>query len=218
MNIRAEYVPPNPPWQELKRDSSAGGYLAYYYSDNLSPLPVRAVTKLNDNKADPNLETLTYGLFSRCGRAMRRGIVRKGASYVFFVTRWNDGRALVGYYSLRWYAEIAGDEHDYALAANTMRFIAEPIPLAEVDRTCGTATDRAFRIYQKVGPADTCTLKSLIDGMRDATQEYLEEIDRLERFNLRYTGFRYVSFAEREKFSWRSPRVERILPGDCDPA
>ena len=211
MSTRTEYVPPGPPWQEIRGDSSAGGYLTYYYSDDLSPLPVRGVTKLNDNKADPNLETLSYGLFSPCGRPMRSGIVRNGMSYLFFVTRWNNARVLVGYYSLRWYAQIVGAKHDYALAANTMRFIAEPIPLYEVDKTCGTMTNCSFRIFLKVGSAEILKLKSLIDGRSDVTQRYLEEIDRLERFNLRYTGFRYVSFAEREKFSWHSPRVERIL-------
>ncbi len=216
MNTGAKYIPPGPPWKKIRQDSSACGYLVFYYSDDLSPLPVRSVTKLDDNKADPNLETLTYGLFSPCGQIMRKGIVRNGTRYLFFVTRYGGVRVLVGYYSLRWYAKIAGTENDYALAATTMRFIAEPMPLDSVDRKCGTMTNRQFRIYLKVESADVLKLKSLVDGMLDTTQKYLEEIDRLERFNVRYTGYRYVSFAEREKFSWGNPRVKRIIAPNRD--
>ena len=51
--------PPRSPWILLSSESDSGGYLSFYYSDDMSPLPVRWVTKPGDNKSDPNLETLT---------------------------------------------------------------------------------------------------------------------------------------------------------------
>src|SRR5258708_36321714 len=70
----ATVIPPNPPWRELNPTMPLEGYVSYYLSDDLSGLPVRAVTLLRNNKSDPNLETKTYGLFSTCGHGMRASI------------------------------------------------------------------------------------------------------------------------------------------------
>src|SRR2546423_14285745 len=96
--------PPNPPWQELNSPKDAGGYLSIYYSDDLSPLPIRRITKPGDQKADPNLETLTYGFFSTCSPELRAGAVKRRSSHLFFATLWKGARHLTGYYQLRWHA------------------------------------------------------------------------------------------------------------------
>src|SRR5450631_819859 len=54
--------PPSPPWREIAIRRPPTGYLSFYIADDLSRLPVRAVTLPGNNKADPNLETATYGL------------------------------------------------------------------------------------------------------------------------------------------------------------
>jgi hypothetical protein len=197
------YVPPNPPWQELNSHPEAGGYLSIYYSDDLSRLPVRWVTKPGDNKSDPNVETLTYGLFSTCAPRLRSGVVARQCAYLFFATAWKGTRVLTGYYHLRWYAGGAFvGTRDFCLAADTARFIEEPIPLAEVDRCCGTDMARWFRGMRLLSAGESRKIAALIDERPDATPAYLEEIDRLERFNLRHGGYRYIARRQMEKFSW----------------
>ena len=56
-------IPPAAPWTTLEVDTPATGYLSVYLSEDLSRLPIRAITLRNDNKSDPNFETGTYGLF-----------------------------------------------------------------------------------------------------------------------------------------------------------
>ena len=85
-NMFMSIKPPNPPWRELKPHPSAGGYVSIYLSDDLSRLPVREVTRPGDTKADPNLETFTYGLFSFCGKQLRSGIVTRKFPHLFFAT------------------------------------------------------------------------------------------------------------------------------------
>ena len=81
-----EARPPGPPWRPLDPAAPATGYASYYLSDELARWPVRAITRIKDNKSDPNLETGTYGLFSTCQREMRSGIVHDPPRYIFFVT------------------------------------------------------------------------------------------------------------------------------------
>ncbi len=197
------YVPPHPPWQELNSLSEAGGYLSIYYSDDLSRLPVRWVTKPGDNKSDPNLETLTYGLFSTCAPRMRSGVVARRGAYLFFVTSRKGTRVLTGYYHLRWYTSgVFVGTRDFCLAADTARFIEEPIPLAEVDRCCQTDVAGWFRGMRLLSARECRKIAMLIDARPDATAAYLEEIDRLERFTLRHGGYRYIARRQMEKFSW----------------
>jgi hypothetical protein len=53
-------------WKEIEKNTETTGHLAYYYSNDESELPVRAVGKKWDNKSDPNIETKSYGMFSTC--------------------------------------------------------------------------------------------------------------------------------------------------------
>src|SRR3954470_6457216 len=92
-------------WQELKFGAETSGYLSFYYSDDLSPLPVRWVTKPGDNKSDPNFETATYGLFSTCSPNMRSGVARKQIGTIFFFTRRNGRREVTGFYRVRYHAQ-----------------------------------------------------------------------------------------------------------------
>ena len=139
-------APPNAPWKELNSPEDAGSYMSIYYSDDLSRLPVRVITKPGDNKSDPNLETLTYGLFSTCSQSMRSGVVNRRSAYLFFATARKEGRVLTGYYHLRWFTDgVFDNARDYCLAADTARFIEKPIPLTEVDRRCGTNVSKWFR-------------------------------------------------------------------------
>ncbi len=201
-------APPNSPWQELDSPADAGGYLSIYYSDDLSRLPVRWVTKPGDNKSDPNLETLTYGLFSTCGRSMRSGVVTRRCPYLFFATLRKGERVLTGYYHIRWYAAGVFDEmRDFCLAADVARFIEKPIPLTEVDRKCGTDVAGRFRGMRLLSGAECRKMARLINTRPDATAAYLEEIDRLERFNLKHGGYRYIAWKQVDKFSWDLARL-----------
>lgn len=200
-------VPPNPPWQVLNTNENSYGYLSIYYSDDLSPLPVRWITKPGDNKSDPNLETLTYGLFSTCSSRMRSGVVNRGSEYLFFATARNSERVLTGYYHLQWYAQgIYGGKRDYCLAADRIHFIADPLPLKKVDRSCGTDVSKWFRNMRLLKSEQCKKMAALIDAKPNATAAYLEEIDRLERFNLKHSGYRYPTWKRTEKFSWEFGR------------
>lgn len=195
--------PPDSPWVELKITKESGGYLSIYYSDDLSPLPVRWVTKPGDHKSDPNLETLTYGLFSTCSPQMRSGVVKRGSEYLFFATARNQERMLSGYYHLRWYAQgVYQGKTDYCLAADRAHFIADPISLKKVDRNCGTDVSNWFRNMRLLTNDQCKRVADLIDARPNAMPAYLEEIDRLERFNLKHSGYRYPTWKRTEKFSW----------------
>ncbi len=196
-------APPNPPWITLETTSKPEGYLSYYYSDDISPLPIRWVTKPGDNKSDPNIETSTYGLFSTCSPNMRRGVVKSRRPYIFFITNRNGVRVLTGYYYIQWYAEGAfSGGWDFCIAANGMRFINPPISLEEIDRRFGSTLSRYFRPFKEIPHAICLELKALLDSRKDFTSAYLEEIDRLERFNLRHGGYRYLGWKQNDKFSW----------------
>jgi hypothetical protein len=174
-----------------------------YYSDDLSPLPVRFVTKPGDNKSDPNLETCSFGLFSTCGRSMRSGIVKRRAPHVFFLTNKRGRRVLAGYYHMRWFgtgAFTAGT--DYRLAADQIHFLAPPIPVTKLRNVRGLDLAAPFRSTRLASPVQCTRLKEVIYSHPDRSQEYLAEIDRLERFNLRFGGYRYIAWRQADKFSW----------------
>lgn len=195
--------PPNAPWEELNSPENAGGYLSIYYSDDISRLPVRAVTKPGDNKSDPNLETLTYGLFSTCSPRMRSGVVNRRSAYLFFATTRKGSRVLTGYYRLRWFTSgVFETARDYCLAADTARFIENPIPLVDVDNRCATNVSKWFRGMRLLSSGECKRIMRLVDAQPDVTADYLEEIDRLERFNMKHSGYRYIAWRQRDKFSW----------------
>lgn len=197
-------APPADPWQELNPQEDACGYLSIYYSDDLASLPVRWVTKPGDNKSDPNLETLTYGLFSTCAPGMRSGVVKRRSEYLFFGTAWKGERVLTGYYHLYWYAKGALGKTDYCLAADDVKFIQKPIPFNRVDRECRTQISKWFRGVRLLTAAECSRVLALLSRIPNSTEQYLNEIDRLERFNLKHTGYRYPSWRRNEKFSWES--------------
>jgi hypothetical protein len=197
-------APPNPLWLELKSPEDAAGYLSIYYSDDLSSLPVRWITKPGDNKSDPNLETLTYGLFSTCAPGLRAGAVKRRSQYLFFATNRKGTRVLTGYYHLRWYAKGTLGDRDFCLAADEAKFIAKPIPLREVDQECGTNVSKRFRGIRLLAHHECSKFLSLLRQHPDVTTQYLNEIDRLERLSLKYTGYRYPTFKKTDRFSWET--------------
>jgi hypothetical protein len=194
------FRPPNAPWREVAPQANAGAYVSVYLSSTTGRLPVRDVLRLGDNKSDPNLETSTYGLFSTCEPTMRRSIVARGITEIFFVTTIDPiGRALVGRYELGWLAEV--DPGDYAYAASAARFV-DPIPVSQMTGRLGTEMQKKLRNYKIVDERIAASLRGLIDAAPDRTSDYLFEIDRLERMSLSRTGFRYPTWDGVEGFSW----------------
>lgn len=199
VNIR----PPGPPWQEIALRQPPTGYLSFYIADDLSRLPVRAVTLPGNNKADPNLETATYGLFSTCERLMRAGIVARGTEYLFFLTNpGSRGRRLTGYYRLKWYYQHA--HGDFAVAATEQHFVAPALGPNDLPQELGALVFAPFRGYRSLEAEATTALLALLQARPDATPEYLAEIDRLERFNAYHTGNRHWN--SKEPFSWEVAR------------
>lgn len=204
-------IPPNSPWEPLTVCEENGGYLSYFFSDELSSLPVRAITRVGDNKVDPNLETETYGLFSPCNKTMRKSIVKRGCRHIFFITKRKVGRVLAGLYLIKWYAPVSLENDDFCLATDSIWFVANPIPLEEVDECCGTNISRWFRTYLHVDAGECKKIERLLKRRVNVTGLYLSEIDRLERFNLKHGGYRYVTAKVRDSYSWDCVKVKTIL-------
>jgi hypothetical protein len=204
-------VPPNPPWVPLAIREESGGYLNYFYNDDLSGLTVRAVTKVKDNKADPNLETKTYGLFSTCNKIMRKSIVKRGCRYIFFFTNRKRVRVLAGLYLVKWYTPVSLSDGDFCLAADSIWFVENPIPLVDVDKACGTDVSRSFRMFKHVDAGECKKIERLLKRRANITGLYLSEIDRLERFNLKHGGYRYVTAKVKDSYSWDCVKVKSIL-------
>jgi len=194
--------PPAPPWVPLA--DSGSGYLSVYYSDPLARYPVRHVTLPADNKSDPNIETLTYGLFSTCEPLMRNRIVKDGAATLFFVTSHGGrARAVSGYYVIGWYTEgtRGAQNRDYALAAREGQF-TDPVPIASLTGGVAQACAGPYRTYKPISPETTAALRELIDARPDRTEAYLGELHRLERFARARTGYAYPSWGREHGFTW----------------
>ena len=196
--------PPHEPWQPLEVADPAVGYLSFFYSDELSRLPVREVTRPHDNKSDPNIETGTYGLFSTCQRSMRASAVNRGVQCLFFVCRRNGVRVVSGYYRLAWYADgvLHAEGADYALAADKVHFVDPPIPLSDLPEAVASVATRPFRLARLLSADETFALLLALDAKPNALSQYLAEIDRLERFQRFHSGRRYVSWQQEEPFTW----------------
>jgi hypothetical protein len=212
MTVSASYRPPASPWIPIVKKPGSGSYVSVYLSSDIARLPVRDITRLKDNKSDPNLETGTYGLFSTCEPIMRDSIISRGISEIFFLTTVDGlGRCLVGRYGLGWMVDV-GDK-DIALAASTVRFI-NPHPVGRLQGAARTALDKKLRNFQIVPDEVARDLRTLVDSSRDRTADYLEEIDRLERLSQHGTGYRYPSWDRRDSFTWSDAEVYLAdLPG-----
>lgn len=195
--------PPGPPWRCLVAAEPPTGYLAFYYSDDLSPLPVRHVTRPGDCKSDPNLETATFGLFSTCEPSVRSAMVNRSVRYLFFLTSRARVRVLAGFYRVAWWwGQTRGPARDVRLAADRVHFVADPIPVAELPQPARSPASRAMRSCRPVDAVVTAQLLTALRYRPDATAEYLVEIDRLERFNAYRTSARYPGWGQNEPFSW----------------
>jgi|SRR6266566_2157433 len=203
--------PPNPPWVPLK-PVDKGAYLSFYYGDSNSKIPIRDITRFGDSKSDPNLETMTYGLFSTCMEDMRRGILQRGIEYIFYcTTRTRERtaiRVLTGYYHIKWYHKGPELIHhagkaDYWLAADEVRFVSPGFPLGDLTGYLrGVRLDIRFRRYLYLYPSTSERLLALVKDTPDATPVYLQEIKRLEAENLRSHGFTYPNWRRLGGFDW----------------
>ncbi|HEV2120630.1 MAG TPA: hypothetical protein VGS11_11095, partial [Candidatus Bathyarchaeia archaeon] len=188
----------------------------FYYSDSNSKIPVRDITRFGDSKSDPNVETGTYGLFSTCEEDMRRSFVQKGLEHIFFFTTRTRAktrvRVLTGYYHIRWYHRGPDLRHhagkaDYWLAADEVRFLSRGFPLEDLTGYLrGLRLDRRFRRYLYLYPETTQLLLSLMREARDATQEFVREVKRLENENLQKHGLTYTNWNKKEGFDWNWAR------------
>jgi rubrerythrin len=140
--------------------------------------------------------------------------VKNGATTVFFGTRFSGQRVLSGYYDVLWYAPtVSAKVNDFCLAAERVHFVANPLTFSEVDRLCGTDISNRFRLFKRLSPLECTKICSLLEKQEDATPKYVAEIDRLERFNLLHTGFRYPTWRRENKFSWEGA-VEYLTSED----
>ena len=201
-------TPPAAPWTAMEVDSPATGYLSVYLSEDLSRLPIRAITRRNDNKSDPNIETGTYGLFSTCERGMRAGIVKNKAQFIIFVCRRGNERVIAGYYRLAYKTEgvLHGAKLDYALAADSVHFVDPPIRVSDLTEPSRSAAGTQFRLSKRVNAVETLAIVTALKSRPNALDDYLSEIDRIERFQLFHSDYRYVSWQQEEPFSWEMAR------------
>lgn len=206
-------------WVRLGLASEKVGRLAIYKSSDSTDLPVRAVDRKWDNKADPNLETGTWGLFSTCMPSIRKGIVDRGDHYLFFFTSRDDGnREVMGYYELGWYV-VTGFQvrdrrgplsfPDFAIRAKKIHFVEEGLPMK-------SSRHRASKIRERLegdaligyGPRHstplsaslTIQIRNWLDRYPDRTSAYIKEIRALEEENLRRSRYRYPSWERVEGF------------------
>jgi hypothetical protein len=173
--------------------------LSFYYSDRLSNIPVRDISHKNDPKADPNIETLTFGLFSTCDRGMRASIIKQLINLHFFCTNRGGTRVLTGYYKYGWYYKLPSIEgsikhvfDDYMLAAKEARFVAPGFPLHDLTGYLrGVRLEHRFRTFRYIDGENANRLLLLLEDTRDATSQYISETHRLEQLTLERDGYIY---------------------------
>lgn len=227
----ADARPPNQPWRILAAATPPGGFLSFYYSDPASPLPVRAITrfvgKRFDNKSDPNVETLTYGLFSTCEVSMRASVVSLRAPYLVFVTTVGTKRCLTGYFRIGWwapgpvmpaYGSSRRRSSDVMLAAAEARFVHPGIPLEEAAATLSDPSLAGwFRTYKRLSPGQVEAVVGLLRSRPDVTPALVDEVYRLERLNERFSGFKYPGWRREKSFDWEE--AKKYLPsGESNPS
>ncbi|MFD1514555.1 hypothetical protein [Halomarina rubra] len=208
------HMPPNDPWENHEVAEGAQSYLTLYYSeDEISKYPVREVTRVNDNKSDPNLETMSYGLCSTCTRDIRSGLVKNGRPYLFFCTNFRGKRHLTGYYHIGWHSlgpplltnfSNGSIRDDYRLVADEVKFVYPPISFDEIAEEYGF-TDIQSGFRKKLISSDEAELLlSILDQRDDRTGEYISEIERLEQINNRYHEYRYPTWERESGFNWET--------------
>lgn len=194
--------PPNPPWLPIENGSSDLATITYYYGDaKSSVVPIRDITHRFDAKHDPNIETLTYGLFSICCKNERKAIVNKGITTQFFCTKRGNGvRVLTGYYHPAWYCRMGPD--DYAIAAESIRFVSPGFVLSDlVTFLEGYPIDSFFRTWKYIhGKKVIWRLLLLLNSTPNATEKYVSEIRKFEAYALEQYGRMY--FNRLQGFYW----------------
>jgi hypothetical protein len=209
----AKEGPPSPPWIPIVHGTSGKAALSFYYSDPLSKVPIRDISHKNDPKADPNLETATFGRFSICDRGMRATIVKQGIELHFFCTSrcgpHGSLRVLTGYYRYGWYLRARdmaktltrSKLEDYMLVAREMRFVSPGFPLCDLTGYLwGEQLDRPFRTFRYIDEKTAVRLLHLINEAPDTYKEYLSEICRIEELVKKRDKMLYRKRSE--GFSW----------------
>ena len=211
--------PPREPWVKLDITDDRAA-LAIYLSDPNTNVPIRDVSNKNDPKADPNIETLTFGLFTYCHKQMRKNIVNNGIELLFFCTQRRDKylngdyektrarRVLTGYYKIGWYYEV--ESGDFMLAAKSGKFVFPGFPLDSLSTYLyGDNLDTKFYQWKYLHDRTPKLLSNLIDDTPDATQMYLSEISRLEEEAMSKYEFMYRK--RTEGFTWLdAPRPMKL--------
>ncbi len=217
---KPDVKPPNKPWIKLeKRDDRSA--LAYFLSDPNTKIPIRDVSNKNDPKADPNVETETFGLFSYCHRKMRKSMVENGVNDLFFCTRRREQyiddkgkkryigkRVIAGYYRIGWYYEIVKD--DIMLAACESRFINPGYPLEMLTEFVGDENiAKRFRDYKYLSPQITKRLIFLMNATPNKIDDYISEIENYEAQAMEKYGYMYRT--RKTGFDWDdAPRPMKI--------
>lgn len=193
--------PPNPPWIPINKVASGIATISYYYGDPKSlVMPIRNVTSGIYAKYEPNLETLTYGLFSHCCKPERKAIVEQGITTQFFCTsRANSIRVLTGYYRPGWYCEI--DSGDYAIAAESARFVSPGFAFDDLTDFLEGYNLNFPRAWKYIRDEKVIwRLMLLINSAPNAMKTYLSEIHKFESSALEQNGSIYEN--RKQGFTW----------------
>jgi hypothetical protein len=118
---------------------------------------------------------------------------------------------LTGQYLVKWYAPVTPNGDDFCLAADHIWFVENPVPLIDVDKACGTDVSRPFRTCLRVNTEKCVQIEKLLKCMPNVIKSYLVEIDRLERFNLKYGGYKYITAKRKDSYSWHCDKVNSVL-------
>ena len=136
---------------------------------------------------------------------MRSSIVKRGLRYIFFASSHRGERVFSGYYRLRWYTDgvLHGKRADYALAAESIRCV-HPLRLRDLPKSIQRIAKKWSRNFLLLDEKQTEGLVQTFNDRPDRTADYLQEIDRLERFSQFHTGYR--CWNEKEPFTWETAR------------